>query len=81
MPENFYRVSDLANCRVVTEFGEVLGILADVYPTKGNDVWIVRSEKREYLIPALKSVILKVDLETHQIMVRLPEGLRQIYES
>ena len=81
MSENSYRVSDLFQCRVVTESGELLGLLVDVYPTKANDVFSVRSATREYLIPALKTVVLKIDLTAREIVVRLPEGLRQVYEN
>ena len=81
MPDNSYRVSDLAQCQVITESGEVLGVLFDVYPTKANDVFSVRSGTREYLIPATKAVVLQIDLEAHKITVRMPPGLREIYES
>jgi 16S rRNA processing protein RimM len=81
LPEDSYRVSDLAKCQVVTESGEILGVLVDVYPTRANDVFSVRSPTREYLIPALKTVVLQIDLEARRIVVRFPKGLREIYES
>ncbi len=76
-----YRVNDLDGCAVVTENGETLGTLKDVYPTGANDVFVVRGEEREYLIPALKDVVLEIDLEARRILVRLPPGLRDVYES
>lgn len=76
-----YRVKDLDGCAVVTEIGETLGTLKDVYPTGANDVFVVRSEQREYLIPALKDVVLAIDLEARRILVRLPPGLRDVYEA
>ncbi len=75
-----YRTSDLAGCEVETETGEILGRLTDVLPSGGNDVWVTAGA-REYLIPALKEVILKVDLSARRITVRLPPGLREIYEA
>lgn len=80
MKEGQYRVSDLARCQVVTESGEVLGRLADVYPTRANDVFVVRGA-REYLIPALKSVVMEINLEACRIVVRMPAGLKEIYEA
>ena len=80
MSEASYRVQDLDGCQVVTEEGEVLGVLADVYPTGANDVFVVRNEKRELLVPALLQVVLNVDLTSRRIVVRLPPGLRDIYE-
>jgi len=74
-------VKDLAGCSVKTEEGDVIGELVDVYPTGANDVYVVRSPNREYLIPALKSVVLKIDVINKTIVVRLPDGLREIYET
>ena len=74
-----FRVSDLDGFSVLTETGEVLGLLKDVYATGANDVFAVRNETWEILIPALKDVILKIDLEAKSILVRLPPGLREIY--
>jgi 16S rRNA processing protein RimM len=75
-----WRTAELAGCEVATEAGEVLGKFKDVLPSKGNDIWVVDG-RREYLIPALKDVVLKVDLAARRITVRLPPGLREIYES
>ena len=66
---------------MVTETGDVLGQLVDVYPTGANDVFVVRQEEKELLIPALVSVVLKIDLKKRQIHVSLPAGLKEIYES
>jgi 16S rRNA processing protein RimM len=79
--EETYRVKDLDGCEVVTEAGETLGVLKDVYPTGANDVFVVRNNDREYLIPALKSVVLSINLEDRRITLRLPPGLREIYET
>lgn len=65
---------------MVTEEGEFLGVLEDVFGTKANDVFVVRNGEREYLVPALKSVVLEVLLSEKKITVRLPQGLRDIYE-
>lgn len=81
MENPVYRVQDLDGCQVVTEAGDVLGVLKDVYPTGSNDVFVVRSETREYLIPALKTVVLSIDLTERRIVVKLPEGLREVYET
>ena len=65
---------------MVTEEGEFLGVLEDVFGTHANDVFVVRNGEREYLVPALKSVVLEVSLSEKKIRVRLPQGLRDIYE-
>ena len=79
-PEESYSVQDLAGCQVYTETSECLGELKDVLPAGGNDVFVVQGAKREYLIPALKTVVQKIDLTARRIDVVLPIGLREIYE-
>ena len=76
-----YLVKDLDGCRVLTETGEDLGEIKDVYPTGANDVFSVRLGEREILVPALKEVVLEIDLAARRIVVRLPPGLREVYEA
>ena len=72
--ENF--VADLMGLRVVTDEGEVLGGMTDVLETGANDVYVVRMESgKEVLLPAIKSCILKVDLEKGEMLVNVLEGL------
>jgi 16S rRNA processing protein RimM len=71
-----YLVKDLAGCEVVTADGEALGRLRDVLPTGGNDVFVVGEGAAEILVPAIKSVVLSIDLDQRRITVDLPKGLR-----
>ncbi len=57
-----------------------MGVLEDVFGTAANDVFVVKNGDREYLIPALKTVVLEVLLSEKKITVRLPKGLKDIYE-
>ena len=82
MNKNSWLVSELAGCSVYNETGEKLGVLSDVLPTKGNDIWVVVEErggkKTEILIPALKTVVKEVDIAAKKIVVELPDGLREV---
>lgn len=62
--------------RVRTTAGEDLGRVREVLQTGANDVWVVRGRGGEVLIPALKDVIVGVDLDAGVVTVALPEGLR-----
>ncbi|MBM7867060.1 16S rRNA processing protein RimM [Heliobacterium gestii] len=68
----------LEGLSVFTEAGEKLGQIVEILETGSNDVYVVRqsSTPGDVLIPALKSVVLKVDLDAETMTVRLPEGLR-----
>ncbi|NLM20579.1 MAG: 16S rRNA processing protein RimM [Peptococcaceae bacterium] len=53
----------------------LLGTLVSVLETGANDVYLVRGEKGEICIPALKSVVKKVDVPGKRMEVILPPGL------
>ena len=73
--EAAYFVEDLIGCKVVTTAGVELGELSDVMRTGANDVYVVWNGEKETLVPALKDVVIKVDLTERRIEVCLPEGL------
>ena len=62
--------------RVTTEDGEDLGEIQEILETGSNDVYIIRNETGELLIPATAQVIRQVDLAANAMQVRLPDGLR-----
>ncbi len=66
---------DLIGLDVVTTDGVALGKLVEILFTPANDVYIVRGQPGETLIPATREVVLYVDLPTHRMTVALPEGL------
>lgn len=61
--ENF--IVDLIGLKGVDTEGNELGELIDVMQPGGNDVYVFRDVKkrRETLVPALKSVVIKTDIE------------------
>ncbi len=52
-----------------------LGTLTSVLETGANDVYLVNGKKGEICIPALKSVVKKVDVPNKRMEVVLPPGL------
>ena len=56
-------LADLYGLRGVVDDGRDLGKLADVLQPGGNDVYVFKGPLGEVLVPALKSVVLAVDLE------------------
>ncbi len=75
LPEDTYFICDIIGCSVYDD-GRFLGEVTEVLETGSNDVYVVRGENnQEILIPALKSVIVDVDIENKKIAAKLPEGL------
>jgi len=72
--DTFYWV-DLIGMDVYTLEDQCLGKIASILPTGSNDVYVVCGEQGETLVPALKTVVVDVDFETHTMRVDLPEGL------
>ena len=73
--ENENYIADLLGMEVVTEEGMVLGTLKQVYETGANDVYIVQSDKKEYMIPAIQDCVKDVDLETNRMTIHVIPGL------
>lgn len=72
--ENF--IVDLIGLKVVTDEGEEFGVLKDVLQTGANDVYVIDGKDgKEYLFPAIKQCIRKVDLEAQEITVHIMDGL------
>ena len=73
-PDEFYWYQ-LQGLRVETEDGKLLGILEEILPTGGNDVFMVRKNGQEILLPATEEVVVRVDLKGKIMVVHLLEGL------
>ena len=62
-------ITDLYGLRGVADDGRDLGKLTDVMQPGGNDVYVFDGPLGEVLVPALKSVVLRVDLEKGEILL------------
>lgn len=69
LPEDSYWVDDIIGVRALTEQGEDLGEVTEVIRAPGNDVYVTPRA----MIPALRSVVKRIDLERRQMIVSLPE--------
>lgn len=77
LKEDEYYCRQVLGLAVITAEGENLGQVTDVLPTGANDVYVVQAtDGQELLLPAIKQVILKIDLVSGTMLVRLLEGLR-----
>ncbi len=75
LEDDEYYWHDLIGLRVLMESGEELGTLAEIFATGSNDVYVVRSGKREYMIPALEDVVREINLTAGTMKVSPMEGL------
>jgi 16S rRNA processing protein RimM len=73
-PDEYY-VFEVIGLRVLTADGRVLGRVSEVLRAPGNDVYVVRGERGEVLVPALRTVVRRVDRAAGEMIVELPPGL------
>ncbi|MGA1826433.1 MAG: ribosome maturation factor RimM [bacterium] len=73
--KNEYYYFDLIGLTVITDKGRELGKIREIFPTGSNDVYVVKNKEHEYMLPAIKDVVKKIDIEKGFILVHLLEGL------
>lgn len=69
LPEGSYFIADLVGCTVYDTDGNNLGVVYDVLKTGSNDVYWIK-EGKELLIPALKDIVLEVDVLNRKIVIK-----------
>lgn len=81
LPKNQYYFDEIIGLKAITTEGFFLGNVTDILQTGSNDVYVVRfpKEAKDILIPALKHVVVNIDLDKGQIILDLPEGLLEVY--
>ena len=75
LDEDIYYWFELIGMEVFTTRDEYLGCIDSIFPTGSNDVYVVKDEKKEVLVPALESIVIDIDLKHKRMRVDLPEGL------
>ena len=74
--ESFWYIDEIEGLQVITTAGDELGTVREVLRTGANDVYIVdRGARRDLLVPALRDVVLSIDLEAGTMTADLPDGL------
>jgi len=72
--DEFY-IHDVIGLTVEDREGKFLGRIIDVYEMPANDVYVMECDEEEVWIPAVKNVVLQVDIARKKMVVELPDGL------
>ena len=75
LEEDEYFLFELEGLEVVTDDGRILGELAEIIETKANNVFVVRGDAGEVLLPDTEEVIQEIDFENGRMVVHLLPGL------
>ena len=73
--EDEYYWRDLIGLTVQTDQGREVGILVDIFETGSSDIYVVRGDSKEYLIPAIADVIAQVDIPGKKMIITPLDGL------
>jgi 16S rRNA processing protein RimM len=69
LEENEYYSRDLYGMSVYSEKNEELGVITGILQTGANDVYVVRSDTRETLVPAIKQCVLSVEISDRRMVI------------
>jgi 16S rRNA processing protein RimM len=75
LPKGSYYWHEIIGLEVRTTDGRSLGSVTEILETGSNDVYVVRDEGHEVLVPAIAEVVRDVDVAGGIITVELIEGL------
>ncbi len=76
LPPDSYYQHDIVGLQVCKMDGSVVGVIGDIMPTAGNDVYVIKGEEgKQFLIPAVKEVIKQVDLIRHVMYIDPIKGM------
>ena len=75
LPEGeFYRF-EIEGLKVFDDTEKYYGVVEEIVETGSNDVYVVRGEGKEWLIPMIDSVVQTIDLEQGKLIFHCVEGL------
>lgn len=76
LPKNKWFVEDLIGCSVVEDgVGTVYGKITNVQKYPANDVWTVKTENGDVLVPAIKDIIADADFSKNEVRIHAMKGL------
>ena len=76
LPAGRYFLADLMGLNALdAATGEALGTIEDILTPPAHNVYVVRGNGKEYLIPAVPAFIAETNVESGYIRVNLIEGL------
>lgn len=73
-PGQYYHYQ-IVGFAVFDQDGRAIGTIAATLSTPGGEIYAVRNGDKEYLIPAVREIIEKVDFDEKKVTINPPDGL------
>ncbi len=75
LPADTFFIFQIIGLKVYTVDNKAIGEVVDVLQPGANDVYVISNNGKELLIPAIKEVVKKVDLEENKLIIDPIEGM------
>jgi len=66
---------ELLGLDVYLTTGQYLGVVKEIFPTGSNDVYVVKGQEKEFLIPAIHQVIKEINIAQKRMIISPIKGL------
>jgi 16S rRNA processing protein RimM len=73
--DNEFYYYQAVGCEVALADGQVIGKIEEVFFNGANDVWLVRQDGREILIPVIADVVRAMDFAARRVTIEALPGL------
>jgi len=75
LPEDTYFVDDLIGMEVFDEEGNKIGVIDDINQNSIQDLYVINTGSKSFMLPAVGEFILDVDIENKKMVVKLIDGI------
>jgi 16S rRNA processing protein RimM len=75
LPEGEYYRFEIEGLKAFDDTGKYYGIVEDIIATGSNDIYVVRGDGKEWLVPMIDSIVQSIDLEQGKLIFHCVEGL------
>jgi 16S rRNA processing protein RimM len=75
LPEGEYYRFEIEGLKAFDDTGKYYGVVEDIIETGSNDVYVVRGDGKEWLVPMIDTVVQSIDLEQSKLIFHCVEGL------
>ena len=75
LPEGEYYRFEIEGLKAFDDTGKYYGVIEEIIATGSNDVYVVRGDGKEWLVPMIDSVVQNIDMEEGKIIFHCVEGL------
>ena len=73
--ENEFYYRDVVGCEVFLTDGTRIGAIEDIIATGANDVFVVRGDGKEVLVPVIEDVVKEIDVASKRVVIEAIPGL------